>query len=104
MSSGVGPVECQIWTQCAEEVVGNSSQYRRWTGAKLDARTIANEPADSPQIVTLLGSPPNAEIFSEIHANAFRMSRRDRFVLPDPLILVNFVTVEKQCCFYMPGF
>jgi len=36
------------------------------------------------QMVTELLSPPNAAIFSCTHANPFLISRRARFVLPDP--------------------
>ena len=36
-------------------------------------------PADSPEIVTLLGSPPTFEIFSFIHFKDSMTSRRAKF-------------------------
>ena len=42
-------------------------------GAAISALT-ANEPADSPKIVTADGSPPNAAMFSLTHRSAATMS------------------------------
>ena len=43
-------------------------------------RTL-NAPPDSPAIVTLLGSPPNASIFSRTHSKALIRSRVPKFPL-----------------------
>ena len=39
-------------------------------------KQTSKEPADSPKMVTLSGSPPNAEMLARTHSSAARWSRR----------------------------
>jgi hypothetical protein len=52
------------------------SLIARWKSPRLAGETTCRqtscEPADSPKIVTLFGSPPNAAMFLRTHSSAAR--------------------------------
>ncbi len=54
------------------------------SAADVAMRAIAEEPpADSPNTVTLDGSPPNEAIWSRTHSKARIWSRSPQFVVPE---------------------